>query len=51
MEKKYATLSKKTNIGNEKDLKPEKNITMGKSKQVFTTMKYQKKALNVFIYQ
>ena len=35
----------------QKCLKINKNLTMEKSTQIFTIMKYQKKAHNVFIYQ
>ena len=50
--KKYNEIWKKVgNIIKKRILKLKKNITMGKSKQVFTIMKYQKKALNALIDQ
>ena len=39
-------------VYNEKNLKAKiKNPVMEKSKQIFTIIKYQKKVLNLFVYQ
>ena len=53
--KKLETVSKKNLILNldamKNTKKPEQNLTMKKSAQIFTIIKYQKKVFCVFAYQ